>query len=136
MRYKVTFKCGRVEELESLRGADLREADLRRASLSRADLRRADLSRVKHSLDVLKNINGLEWDIVLKNDLVRVGCQEHSLSKWLEFSEEEIEEMDTDKAVGFYSTLMINLQYAYKESNWSEMFNFKVHKNMLLKNSL
>ncbi len=42
--YKVKFLEGRVEEFESLRGADLEGADLSGADLRRADLRKAVLS--------------------------------------------------------------------------------------------
>ena len=115
MSFRIRFKDGEERSFNSLVGADLREANL-----SGANLKGANLRNCRHSLEVLSSVSGLEWDVVCKNDLVGVGCQEHLLSKWLEFSEEEIREMDS-KALDFYPFLISMLQNIYKDSVYSEV---------------
>jgi hypothetical protein len=115
----------------NLSGADLRNVDLRRANLSGvnlrnvdlygADLRGVNLRGANHSMEVLKSISGLTWDIALKDDLVRVGCQEHKLEEWLGFEEKDIENMDK-KALEFYPSLLMILKTAYKDSKYYDLF--------------
>jgi len=97
-----------------LRGADLREADLREADLREADLREADLRGAKNapllitSLDWVVQINGL--------GRMKVGCQDHSIEAWRNFSELEIARM-ADEATGFWSkhkTMLLMLCDTYK----------------------
>jgi len=97
-----------------LRGADLREADLRGADLREADLREADLRGAKNapllitSLDWVVQINGL--------GRMKVGCQDHSIEAWRNFSELEIARM-ADEATGFWSkhkTMLLMLCDTYK----------------------
>lgn len=49
-----------------------------RADLYGANLRRADLSGADSDFSILLSISGMKWDIILKNDMVKVGCQEHT----------------------------------------------------------
>jgi len=81
-----------------LTGADLTGADLTGANLTGADLSYADLSYA-----ILRDVigNGVEveslraepWHIVYTKDIVAIGCQQHSKSDWLGFTDDQISEM-------------------------------------------
>jgi uncharacterized protein YjbI with pentapeptide repeats len=102
----------------NLEGADLRSADLRGANLRGAYLSGANLIGATHSFIILKSISGLAWDIVIKDDLIKVGCQEHSYSKWMSFSHTEIADMDS-KALEFYPLLLNILEFQYQGTKFS-----------------
>ena len=98
----------------NLRGANLQEANLRGANLQEANLREANLRGAKNapllitSLDWVVQINGL--------GRMKVGCQDHSIEAWRNFSELEIAQM-ADGATNFWSkhkTMLLMLCDAYK----------------------
>ena len=98
----------------NLQEADLRGANLRGADLQGANLRGADLRGAKNapllitSLDWVVQINGL--------GRMKVGCQDHSIEAWRNFSELEIAQM-ADGATNFWSkhkTMLLMLCDAYK----------------------
>jgi uncharacterized protein YjbI with pentapeptide repeats len=94
--------------------ADLSRANLSRANLSGADLSRANLSGAKSDFSILLSLSGMNWLILIKDDLVKVGCQEHKYSVWKSFIQEEISKMDID-ALDFYNGILIKLlDYQFK----------------------
>jgi len=79
----------------NLRGADLNGADLSYADLSYADLRGADLS----SADLIGSlivIYGLEWQVYITKNHIRIGCQAHDLERWESFNDDDIVNMHSD----------------------------------------
>ena len=97
----------------NLRGADLRGADLRGANLSGATLYGANLYGAKSDFSVLLNLSGMRWSVLLKDDLVKIGCQEHTYLKWKSFSDTEISKMNSN-ALDFYYMIIPVLDYHYK----------------------
>ena len=83
-----------------LYGADLRDADLRGADLYGADLRDADL-RGADLRGAAIVIYGMTWTIQIAKNHIRIGCQSHSLEKWINFTDDEINSMHSD-ALNFW----------------------------------
>ena len=79
----------------SLYGADLYGADLYGADLRDADLRGADLRGAAIV------IYGMTWTIQIAKNHIRIGCQSHSLEKWINFTDDEIDSMHSD-ALNFW----------------------------------
>ena len=103
----------------NLYGADLSGADLSGADLSGADLSRAYLSGAKSHFSILLSLSGMRWSIIIKDDLVKVGCQEHTYSVWKNLSREEIEKMDSD-ALEFYDGILIKLlDYTFSNTKFA-----------------
>jgi hypothetical protein len=105
-----------------LKNSDLSGIDLEGSDLSYLDLRGADLggSNLKgtiHDLKILKSITSFKWNIVIKNDLVTVGCQEHTYKQWLALSKDEISKMES-KALEFYPTLIILLEQVFENTEY------------------
>ncbi len=90
----------------NLSGANLSGAYLSGAYLSGADLSGAYLSGAKiDGEDVTLtpiSICGLEWFVLITDGYMRIGCQRHTHSEWVEFSESQIAEM-SDSACEFWS---------------------------------
>lgn len=89
----------------NLRFADLRFADLSYADLSYADLRSADLrSADLGSADLIcygdmKFIFTMQldsWPIGFTKDTLQIECQKHPIDDWRNFSDEQIEHMDSN----------------------------------------
>ena len=104
-----------------LRYANLQDADLRYADLRYADLRGADLqgayllgASIKHCIgngQDIKTLLALRWTISWTKTDLAIGCQQHSIEKWAEFSNEKINLMDED-ALEFwmeYKNFIMNL---------------------------
>ena len=85
-----------------LRGADLGGADLRWADLRGADLYRADLDGEKINKNPLV-ITGLTYWILITEKYMRIGCERYSHEEWGRFSDDEIEDMDSDAALEFWN---------------------------------
>ena len=83
-----------------LYGADLRDADLRGADLYGADLYGADL-RDADLRGAAIVIYGMTWTIQIAKNHIRIGCQSHSLEKWINFTDDEINSMHSD-ALNFW----------------------------------
>ena len=79
----------------NLYGADLRGADLYGADLYGADLRDADL----RGATIV--IYGMTWTIQIAKNHIRIGCQSHSLEKWINFTDDEIDSTHSD-ALNFW----------------------------------
>ena len=73
-------------------GADLRGADLRGASFGEG---------VTAEQGVLQLI-GLQWDVIIFDAHMRIGCQMHPLSDWASFDDRRIAEMDGVHALRFW----------------------------------
>ena len=78
-----------------LLGADLRYANLQRANLQHADLRGVNIrwalgdeKRIKTIIDQYKIVIMLEYGIMA------IGCEQHTIDEWMNFSDEEIDNMD------------------------------------------
>ena len=99
-----------------LRGANLRDAGLRDAGLWDADLCGADLAGVLLAGANLTRANlwgvtGLnywikciqveKWPITYTAEVIQIGCQQHSIEAWRNFSDDEIAAMDSD-ALAFW----------------------------------
>ncbi len=78
-----------------LRDCDLRGSNLRNSNLSGCDLRGSNLSGcdLRGSLIV---IYGLQWEVYITKNHIRIGCQAHDLGKWESFTDEEIDNMDSN----------------------------------------
>ena len=79
----------------NLYDANLRDANLRDANLYGADLRGADLRGAAIV------IYGMTWTIQIAKNHIRIGCQSHSLEKWINFTDDEIDSMHSD-ALNFW----------------------------------
>ncbi len=98
----------------NLRGANLGGADLGGANLSGADLGGANLIDANLSGANLRGATGNNREIftlqtgkyivnfVKSTDVIHIGCQNHTLQEWENFTDDEIQEMD-DGALKFWS---------------------------------
>ena len=104
---EVLFSCDIPEGMESgmiarhaleeaiAQGANLDGANLRGANLEDANLRGAKNAPVI--------ISGLRWTVHISGTgMMRIGCQNHSVEAWKNFTDEEIKSMDID-ALEFWS---------------------------------
>lgn len=87
--------------------ADLEDADLQGADLQDADLEGADLSGVnlKHCIGDgirIKNTTNKYYIIVYTDTVMAIGCKQHSLKEWFNFTDDEILKMDGEKALTFW----------------------------------
>ena len=91
----------------NLRGANLWGANLRDANLRGANLRGANLWGAK---DAPLITTSLRWPIYISGTgMMRIGCQNHSVESWKNFTDEEIKRMDSD-ALDFwnkYKTMLL-----------------------------
>jgi len=84
----------------NLRGANLAGANLHGANLHGANLRGANLRGAKNAPFI---ISGLRWTVHISGTgMMRIGCQNHSVEAWKNFTDEEIKSMDSD-ALEFWS---------------------------------
>ena len=90
---------------DNLSGANLSGADLSGANLSGADLFGACLSGASGEETTIKNtplqISGLQWDIIIFDKDMKIGCEYHSVSDWWLFDDERIYKMN-DHALAFW----------------------------------
>ena len=114
---EVLFSCDIPEGMESgmiarhaletaiadganLEGANLDGANLRGANLRGANLWGANLRGAKNAPFI---ISGLRWTVHISGTgMMRIGCQNHSVEAWKNFTDEEIKSMDSD-ALEFWS---------------------------------
>ena len=98
-----------VEAVKSgayLRGAYLVGAYLVDANLGGADLGGADLVDAKYGNMPMTvepiQISGLHWHVMMFDHHIKIGCEEHSIDEWGNFSDGEINNMD-GSALAFWS---------------------------------
>ena len=114
---EVLFSCDIPEGIESgmiarhaleeaiaqdanLEDANLWGANLRDANLKDANLRDANLRGAKNAPVI---ISGLRWTVHISGTgMMRIGCQNHSVEAWKNFTDEEIKSMNSD-ALEFWS---------------------------------
>ena len=136
---EVLFSCEVPEGMESgmiarhavetaiAQGADLHSADLHSANLRYANLRDANLRDADlHSANLrgAKNapliITGLRWVVYISGTgNMRIGCQNHSIKRWDNFSDELINRMD-DCALEFWKQhkeMLMGICNSYKHKN-------------------
>jgi hypothetical protein len=83
---------GAALQAAGLCGANLRGANLRYADLQGADIRwvLGDGKRIKTTI-----IDRYKIVIMLEYGIMAIGCEQHSIDEWMNFSDEEIDKMDT-----------------------------------------
>ena len=79
-----------------LRCADLRYADLRCAELRGANLRYAILRDADLRGTDLLVFQAKLWTAYIQKDVITIGCKRHTVKEWMEFTDEEINSMDSD----------------------------------------
>ena len=78
----------------NLRGANLEGANLEGANLEDANLRGANLEGAKNAPMI---IAGLLWTVYISGTgMMRIGCQNHSVEDWKNFTDEKISAMDSN----------------------------------------
>ena len=91
----------------NLEGANLWDANLWDANLWDANLQGANLRGAK---DAPLIITSLRWPVYIGGTgMMRIGCQNHSVESWKNFTDEEIKRMDSD-ALDFwnkYKTMLL-----------------------------
>ena len=89
-----------------LRGAVLRDADLTHADLRGAVLRGAVLTGAAYGVASMERppilVNGLRWPVMIFDSHIKIGCELHTISEWIAFSDEEISKMDKE-ALDFWA---------------------------------
>src|SRR5574343_272463 len=80
----------------NLRGANLIDADLNDVDLNDANLRCANLRGANlFGSNLIIYQSGL-WQAYIQEDMIRIGCQYHSVKSWESFTDEEISKMHDD----------------------------------------
>ena len=101
---EVLFSCDIPEGMES--GMIARHA-LETAIANDANLEDANLRDAKNAPVI---ISGLRWTVHISGTgMMRIGCQNHSVEAWKNFTDEEIKSMDSD-ALEFwnkYKTMLL-----------------------------
>ncbi len=101
----------------NLHGANLHGANLRDANLHGANLRDANLHGAKNA-PIIINM-GFPWDVIISGTgMMRIGCQNHSVEAWNNFTNEEISAMDS-KALEFwkqFGAMLLNCCDTYKHA--------------------
>lgn len=87
----------------NLRWANLRWANLSGVDLIGADLRGLDLNDAYSNNKEIKSLKIFEeYDLAYTSDRLQVGCENHGINEWWEFDDEQILEMDGEKALKFW----------------------------------
>ena len=71
---------------EAIELAIKENADLWNADLRNADLRNADIA-------ILSTVHQ-KYDVRMVNNIIKIGCECHTVSKWVKFTNREVLEMD------------------------------------------
>lgn len=81
-----------------------KRANFEEANLRLADLREANLRWVIGNRNEIKNILTYSaYDITYTSTHLIIGCEQHLIENWRDFTGEEIREMGGDKATNFWS---------------------------------
>jgi uncharacterized protein YjbI with pentapeptide repeats len=85
----------------NLYGADLSGADLSGANLSRADLSKVNLSGTIYGVDIpLSHVPlrfyDTRYSVLVMDTHIKIGCKIFSHTEWEQFTDDEIDKMDTD----------------------------------------
>ncbi len=82
-----------------LRGANLQHADLRSVDLRYANLQHANLRYCIGNSREIKTLLALKWIVSWTATDLAIGCQQHSIEEWENFSDDEINKMDNEALV-------------------------------------
>ena len=90
-----------------LRSANLSSVNLSSANLRSANLRSADLKETKYTDKITIEraplfIQGLNWDITILDEHMKIGCELHLIKDWAEYDNQRILEMDGKTALKFW----------------------------------
>ncbi len=85
-----------------LNGAKLRGANLIGANLCGANLIGADLRQCIGNGREIKTIQAEPWDIIYTADQIAIERQQHAISDWWAFTDEQIKAMDDGGALEFW----------------------------------
>ncbi len=100
------LQCANLQ-CANLKDANLQCANLEGANLQCANLEGANLRDAKNAPVI---ISGLRWTVyICGTGMMRIGCQNHSVEAWKNFTDEEIKSMDSD-ALEFwnkYKTMLL-----------------------------
>ena len=85
----------------NLSGSDLSGSNLSGSDLRRSDLRGSDLSNIK-LFDTIGNnkeiktlqLGGYVVNYVQSTNIIQIGCENHTVEEWKNFSDDEISQMD------------------------------------------
>ena len=106
-----------LDDLEPGDCADLRGADLCGADLRDADLRCADLWGVSGNRSEIKSIFiSKVYAITYTHEIMQIGCENHTISDWWSFSDNEILGMNGRTALKFWHKYKDFIQTAIKIS--------------------
>ena len=80
----------------------------------RADFSAPNLTSVEgETITGYKYLRNLLWPVLITDGFIRIGCQRHSKAAWAGFTDEQIEDMDTN-ALKFWVKHKANLLDQYK----------------------
>ena len=82
-----------------LKNADLINAYLRGANLRGADLKNADLSYLIADMNIFHSMQLDTYHIVFDKEILAIGCQQHTIAEWKNFTDDEISEMDDNALI-------------------------------------
>ena len=85
---------GAYLEGADLRGAYLEEAYLRGANLFGANLENATYGEGVAISAAPLQISGLEWEIIIFDEYMKIGCELHPIAEWATFKDTRIKLMD------------------------------------------
>ena len=84
-----------LKEKISFYGANLRGADLSYTDLHGANLRGADLRFLVGNGEEVKTMHLEKYMVVFTKDVLVIGCESHPISEWEDFTDKEIDKMDS-----------------------------------------
>jgi hypothetical protein len=79
-----------------LRYSNLSSSDLRGSDLRGSDLRGSDLSGVVGNMREIKSGQLESWLFAYTSDRLQIGCENHAIADWWDFSDDRISQMDTE----------------------------------------
>lgn len=82
--------------------ANLSGANLRYANLSGANLSDADLRGTIGNNKEIRTLQLGTYIVVIFKEQITIGCQSHKISEWEGFTDEEISEMDGNRALEWW----------------------------------
>ena len=91
----------------NLRGSDLRDSNLSNSDLSYSNLSNSDLrgSNLRNIIGNGKEVKSLQigtYMVSYHKDILNIGCQSHTLDRWISFTDEEIDAMDKGTSLDWW----------------------------------
>lgn len=112
IKIKNRYSGAVIKEVTSLRDSDLscsdlscsdlRGSNLRASNLSNSDLSNSDL---RGSIGNGKEVKSLQigtYMVSYHKDILNIGCQSHTLDRWISFTDEEIDAMDKGTSLAWW----------------------------------